>query len=99
MKTENKIKRYVEKIKNCNNIVDRAWYLKKLSECKKEIINILSYNNDFIECYYGKNIDKVNGWKMENYCKYFLNKYQIKKLYINIDNNFNTIIHNIDFDI
>lgn len=99
MKVENKIKKYIKLINNTTDTVNKQHYLKKLNECKKEIIDLLCYNNDFLYCLYSANYDNKNGWKKQNYVNYFINKYNIKNIYTTIDINANTCIKNIDFNI
>lgn len=99
MKLENKINKYINLIKNTENTIDKQYYLKKLNECKKDVIDLLCYNNDFLFCYYSQGYDEENGFKKYNYIKHFLNTYSIKNIYCKLDNNFCTQIANIDFDI
>lgn len=97
MKLENKIKRYIKGVRESENIVDRGYYLTKLNECKKEVINLIC-TNDFLYCLYGANYNKEHGFKMQAYVDYFLKTYNIKAIYTTIEGH-NTRIHNIDFNI
>lgn len=99
MKLENKIKKYAKLISEATDTVNKQHYIKKLNECKKEVIDLLCYNNDFLYCLYSANYDTENGWKKQNYVDYFIKKYNIKNIYTIIDKNSNTCIKNIDFNI
>ena len=99
MKLENKIKRYIKGINESTNTIDKQNYLQKLNECKKEVIDLICYNNDVLYCLYSANFDKENGWKKQSYVNYFIKKYSIKNIYTTIDKNCNTCINNIDFNI
>lgn len=99
MKLENKIKKYIKLISETTNTVDKQHYTKKLNECKKELIDLLCYNDHFMYCLYSANHDTENGWKKQIYVNYFIKTYNIKNIYTTIDINANTCINNIDFNI
>lgn len=99
MKLETKIKGLIAKIQYADNTADKQHYLQKLNECKRDLIDLLCYNNDYFYCYYSQDHDKEYGYRKECYIKSFNQRYKIKRIYTALDNNFNTQIINIDFDI
>lgn len=97
MKLENKIKKYIECIKNSDNAIDKQSYLQKLNECKKEIINILCEDNDFLKTY-STPIERSFGILNQDYIDSFYKLYSIKYIYCKLDKNLNTQILDIDFN-
>lgn len=97
MKLENKIKKYIKLNKEATNTVDKSWYLHKLNEYKKEVIDIICRNDDFLTLYYNPSL-KIYGIYAQDYIQAFFKLYSIKNIICKLDENMNTQIINIDFD-
>ena len=98
MKLENKIKKYIKLNREATNTVDKSWYLHKLNEYKKEVIDIICQNDELFNLYY--NPDKeIYGIHAQDYIQAFYNLYSIKNIVCKLDKNMNTQIVNIEFDL
>lgn len=100
MRLDKKIKKYIELLQNTTNTVDKQAYLRKLNECKKDLMDILCEHNDFFKIYYNDDTTKTIGnLDTQEFIKNYFETYSIKKIYCGLDKNFCTQITNIDFDI